>query len=182
VITLECCGEKHYTDKQHTGHWIRCRKCGRQILLMKTPEPPGKATSARPNKKTPWLKVAGVVGVLVCATIAGIIGYMAGLADNVGNKTKEARNAERPIGPPDTEHPLTFRATERKDESVRPLVSLRTGTRVFESQWLPVGEGVLKIRNGTSLDSAVKLVSVDTPRSVFWTSTSKELRRRRSKG
>ena len=52
--------------------------------------------------------------------------------------------------------------------SERPLVSLSTGTWILTPR-TTTGRGLLRIQNGTDLDSAVKLVTATYPRRILWT-------------
>jgi hypothetical protein len=62
--------------------------------------------------------------------------------------------------PPSTPSPFL-------DVPERLPVSLPTGTWIFRPRRL-VGQGVLKIENGSGLDAVVKLVTVNSPRKTVW--------------
>jgi hypothetical protein len=80
----------------------------------------------------------------------------------------------RILGPESANSEPTARATpaiESRSESPSstgyPAVSLPNGTWILKPRGIR-GHGVLRIQNGSDLDSAVKLVTAGLPRKVFW--------------
>ena len=87
------------------------------------------------------------------------IPVVAGRADSRTTPTVPPATAAAPITPRSETPELTLPQP--------PVVSLRTGTWIMEPHGI-AGRGVLIIRNGGGLDSAVKLVTASLPRKVFW--------------
>jgi hypothetical protein len=174
VITLECCGEKHHADEQYIGRRIKCRKCGR-VLIIQGIEPVRSATSAKPVASTPWPVVApnktrpmpmirvAVGGGVLTSLIAWLV--VSGLTD------RKAKSDANNSGPPAVEPLPTTSKSERQVSPKRPAAFLPTGTWVLQPRGTR-GHGILRIQNGSDLDSALKLVSVDVPRKVFWIATT----------
>jgi hypothetical protein len=103
--------------------------------------------------------IIAVGGIVLTGLIAWLV--VAVLTD--GKPKSEMKSS----GPPAVEPLPTESRPERQVSPERPAAFLPNGTWVLAPRGTR-GRGVLRIQNGSDLDSAVKLVSVDVPRKVFW--------------
>jgi hypothetical protein len=167
LITLHCCGENYHADEQHAGRKIRCRKCGRVLTIEAVVPVQGIASSRQPR----WLRsdfwtmrpVAIRKVALGGIALAGIVAWAfisARTVNTSGSQAKSSEHASR--GTPAVES-----RSELPDPSGHPAVSLPNGTWILKPRGIR-GHGVLRIQNGSDLDSAVKLVTASLPRKVFW--------------
>jgi len=169
VITLHCCGEKYIAEEQHVGRKIKCRRCGRVLTIEAVVPVRTTASAVRGRaRQAPWptvgprkMRPAAVAKVALGGTVLiGVVVWMiiAGLPK--GNPKSAVKKSEEPAA--------VAPATESRSVTPeRPAVSLRTGTWILKPRGIR-GQGVLRIKNGGDLDSAVKLVTVSIPRKAFW--------------
>jgi hypothetical protein len=176
VITLRCCGEEYHADEQHIGRKIMCRKCGRIMTIHAGatglpsqppyPSPPSAPQSTPIFAPLEWRRrltgvaPAAIGGLVVLAIV------LAWLVLRLPNRepVTEDKSTDRaptsspspPIVPPQPEH-----------TPARVAAALSTGTWIMKPRGAG-GHGVLRIQNGSDLDSAVKLVTSPIPRRLVW--------------
>jgi len=95
--------------------------------------------------------------------LAGVLVWIFISVRTVRTPGSEAKNSEHAArGKPAIES-----RPELPDSSGHPAVSLPNGTWILKPRGIR-GHGILRIQNGSDLDSAVKLVTASLPRKVFW--------------
>ena len=168
LITLHCCGENYNADEQHTGRKIKCRKCGRLLTIEAVLPVQGALPSRQPRwtRLTAFRTMRPIVTRRVAVGGIAIVGIVAWIFITV--------RTGRILGPEFTNPERTARGTsgiqsrsEPPSSTGRPEVSLPNGTWILKPRGIR-GHGVLRIQNGSNLDSSVKLVTAGLPRKVFW--------------
>jgi hypothetical protein len=195
MVTLHCCGENYYADDQHVGRHIRCTKCGRKLTISATdpispslvgqPVAPQATTKVglRPNatfgtaristRRLQFLKVA-LAGILLSGI--GVWFAIAKFTHHISPSTEVQTPVATPLETPSTSGDSTLDEIRRSGGQGTPAVggfpspiaiSLPTGTWIITPRGIR-GEGILRIKNGTGLDAAVKLVTAVSPRKTAW--------------
>ena len=197
MIEIQCpgCGNKYHAEERHLGHHIRCGNC-LQILTIKPAapiltSPPQQLVPRQPSVdaepsaqifnrtrnigKFTWFRLSlagvalGIFAVFIAATEfrphdspppteSTSIVVKPPVLDRSNSTTKD----NKPADPGSTDEPAVA-----GNPPQRIPVSLPTGTWIINPGETD-GNGSLKIRNGTSFDSAVKLVTATTPRKTIW--------------
>jgi hypothetical protein len=168
LITLHCCGENYHADEHHTGRKIKCRKCGRLLTIEAVVPVQAASPSRKPRwpRRTAFRTIRPIVTRRVALSgiaIAGIVAwiFISVRTDRIAGP--ESANPERSVrGTPAIES-----RSESPSSTGHQAVSLPNGTWILNPHGIR-GHGVLRIQNGSDLDSAVKLVSAGLPRKVFW--------------
>ncbi len=176
MITLRCCGEDYHADERHVGRKIMCRKCGRVMTIQTgtatlsaqavfpsppahSPASPSFATAESPPKLMRII-AAAIGGVLVLAGVAALIVVKPSNREpRSGGKTSDSV--------PKSSYWTPSASPQPQDAPPHEAVTLPTGTWILRPRGAR-GHSVLKIQNGSDLDSVVMLVTAATPRRRLW--------------
>lgn len=172
MISLHCCGETYHADDQHVGRKIMCRSCGR-IMTIQTGTEAVSTQAARPS--APFASAPAFATLRkpqrLTRAIAGILGGL--LIVGLAAWGILARSRQGPVsqikasGPTPSSFWSPVAPTQPQQAPAHEAVSLPTGTWILKQRGYG-GRGVLKIENGSDMDSAVRLVTDATPRRSVW--------------
>jgi hypothetical protein len=187
MIAVSCsrCGEKYFAEQRHIGHCIRCVKCSEILVLNSSPSSSLRLSSidrlanyVRPLSRTLAAIVNGVenrwaylclVGIVVSVFTMFIAALELRSEHGISlNEPLTLASGSRASTDSD-DHGDKRRAKESIPEVPprRDPVSLPIGTWILKPDGLN-GENSLKIRNGTGLDAAVKLLTSTEPPRTNW--------------